>query len=238
MASTDDEGDLAAGDAAEERAGSRSRDRIIAIGASAGGVEALLRIVRILPSSLPAPIVVVIHTPPTGRSRLPAVLERAGALPARHAADGDPLIPGTILVAPPDRHIVSIDHRLSVVDGPRENGVRPAIDPLFRSVARTHGEGAIGVILSGTLDDGTAGIAAIRAAGGTAIAQEPADAICPGMPRSAIDNAGVDHVAAADDIGPLLVQLVRFAPGPSDPGTGRTRSNASRSRPRTSSRGQ
>jgi two-component system chemotaxis response regulator CheB len=200
--------------ATDDRARSTGRspdesDRLVVIGASAGGVEALQRVVRALPSSFPAPIVVVLHLPSTAVSRLPEILDRAGPVPARQATDGGRLEPGVILVAPPDRHVICSDHRLALVEGPRENGVRPAIDPLFRSAARIFGNGTIGVILSGTLDDGTAGIAAIHAGGGVTIAQEPSDAICPGMPQGAIENATIDHVAPADELGDLLVRLVR-----------------------------
>jgi two-component system, chemotaxis family, protein-glutamate methylesterase/glutaminase len=182
--------------------------RVVVIGASAGGVEALQRVVRHLRPSLRAAIVVVLHMPPTAYSRLPEILSRAGPLPARQAVDGEHLEPGVVYVAPPDRHVVLGDHRLTLVEGPRENGVRPAIDPLMRSAARTFGERAIGVILSGTLDDGTAGLAAVHAYGGVTVAQAPDDAICPGMPLSAIDGATVDYVVAADDVGDLLADLV------------------------------
>src|SRR5215210_7981582 len=184
-------------------------ERLIVIGASAGGVEALQRVVRDLPASLPAAIVIVLHVPTTAISRLPDILTRAGALPARHVTSTMSLERSTIYVAPPDRHVVCSDHQLSLVEGPRENGVRPAVDPLFRSAARMFGERAIGVILSGTLDDGTAGAAAIHAHGGITIAQDPDDAICPGMPTSVIETGHVDYVAAADEIPALLADLVR-----------------------------
>jgi two-component system chemotaxis response regulator CheB len=114
-----------------------------------------------------------------------------------------------IFVAPPDRHVLVNEDRLTLVDGPRENGVRPAVDPLFRSAARSFGPRAIGVILSGTMDDGTAGAAAIHAAGGATVAQEPDDAVCPGMPQSAIDSHVIDHIVPASDIGPLLLEVLR-----------------------------
>src|SRR5439155_23599265 len=129
----------------------------------------------------------VLHVPTTPYSRLPQILSRAGMLPARHVIDEERLEPGTIYVAPPDRHVIAMDHRMGVVEGPRENGVRPAIDPPFRSAARAYGAGLIAAVLSGTLDDGTAGIAAVHANGGVTIAQEPSDAMCPGMPTSAIE---------------------------------------------------
>lgn len=186
-----------------------SGTRLVVIGASAGGVEALQRLVRHVPRSFPAPIVVVLHLPPTAVSHLPEILSRAGPLPARTARDGDHLTRGTIHVAPPNRHVVTADGHLQLVEGPRENGVRPAIDPLFRSAARSYGARLIGGVLSGTLDDGTAGLAAIHAAGGVTFAQDPEDAISPGMPESAIENVPIDHVVRADEIGDLLVDLLR-----------------------------
>lgn len=195
----------------------RGRLRLVVLGASAGGVEALQRVVRSLPPSFPAAMVVVLHLPPSAYSRLPDILERAGTLPARHIVDGQYLRPGMIHVAPPDRHVVAVDHRLSLVEGPRENGVRPAVDPLLRSAARQWGDRLISAILSGTLDDGTAGTAAVHAHGGITIAQEPEDAICPGMPESAIAGAPVDYVVPADEMGELLVQLVERRPVPARP---------------------
>ena len=180
----------------------------MAIGASAGGVEALQRVVRNLPQSFPAPIVVVLHVPPTASSRLPEILSRAGILPAVHVMDGLPLESGVIYVAPPDRHVTTNGRGLQLVEGPRENGLRPAIDPLFRSAARSYHEGLVAAVLSGTLDDGTSGIADVHAHGGITIAQEPKDAICPGMPQNAIENATVDYVVRADDMAELFVELM------------------------------
>src|SRR3954447_17974869 len=137
--------------------------RLVVIGGSAGGVEALLRVARTLPPGFPAPIVVVIHIAPTATSRLPEILTRTGPLPAQHVVEGDRLRPGVLSIAPPDRHVVVNDGTLSLIEGPRENGVRPAIDPLFRSAARSYGSGLIAAVLSGTLDDGTAGLAAVHA---------------------------------------------------------------------------
>ena len=189
-----------------------SGGRMVVIGASAGGVEALQRVVRHLPPSFRAPVVVVVHVPPTAFSRLPDILVRAGPLPARHVVDGEHLEPGMIHVAPPDRHVITNDGRLALVDGPRENGVRPAIDPLFRSAARHYADRLIAAVLSGTLDDGTAGLAAVHANGGITVAQEPSDAICPGMPLNAIENATVDYVVPADDMADLFVTLLGQPP--------------------------
>jgi two-component system, chemotaxis family, protein-glutamate methylesterase/glutaminase len=177
-------------------------------------VEALQRLVRNLPAGFEAPLVVVLHVPATASSKLPDILGRAGVLPARHIRDGDRLEAGTIFVAPPDRHVLASDGRLTLVEGPRENGVRPAVDPLFRSAARSHGNRLIAVVLSGTLDDGTAGVAAVRAEGGVTIAQEPSDAICPGMPASAIEGGAIDYVVSADDMADLLVDLISHGQRP------------------------
>jgi two-component system, chemotaxis family, protein-glutamate methylesterase/glutaminase len=182
--------------------------RVVALGASAGGVEALTRIVRELPASFGAPILVVLHMPTTAVSRLPEILRRAGAMPASHASHGLAPRPGHIYVAPPDRHMVVSEGTLLLVEGPRENGVRPAADPLFRSVASWYRRRALGAVLSGTLDDGTAGLAAIRSKGGVTVAQDPADAIAPGMPASAIENVGVDHVVPAAAMPGLFTSFV------------------------------
>ncbi|HEY3523374.1 MAG TPA: chemotaxis protein CheB [Candidatus Limnocylindrales bacterium] len=189
-----------------------SPDRLIVLAASAGGVEALSAVARGLPAGLPAGIVAVLHVPNDATSHMPEILSRAGALPALHASDGATLTPAEFVVAPPDRHVIVSAGRLWLNDGPRENGVRPAADPLFRSAARSYGERAIGVVLSGTLDDGAAGLATIAAAGGMTIVQDPRDAAAPGMPRAALETARVDHVVPADEIGPLLATLVATQP--------------------------
>ncbi|HEX5015880.1 MAG TPA: chemotaxis protein CheB [Candidatus Limnocylindrales bacterium] len=184
------------------------RGRAIALGASAGGVEALTRIVRDLPPTLDAPILVVLHVPPTAVSRLPEILARAGGLPAGHARHGESPRSGRIYVAPPDRHMIVTDGRLVLIEGPHENGVRPAADPLFRSAAAWYRHRLLGAVLSGTLDDGTAGLAAVRAKGGVTAAQAPGDAIAPGMPSSVIENVGVDYVLPANEMGSLLTAFV------------------------------
>jgi len=181
---------------------------LVVIGASAGGVDALQQVVADLPAEFPAAILVVLHVAASGTSVLPQILSRSGPLPASFARDGDELERGQIYVAPADHHMLVHDGRVRLTRGPRENGHRPAIDPLFRSAARTFGNRTIAVILSGTLDDGTAGAAAVHAAGGVTVAQDPDDAINPSMPLSAIENAHVDHVASADEMSALLVRLV------------------------------
>jgi len=184
---------------------------IITIGASAGGVEALTELVRGLPADLPASILVALHVPSHGMNVLPQILSRNGPLPARHAEDGEPIRPGRIYVARPDYHLLVDRGVVRLSRGPRENGVRPAVDPLFRSAAWWHGPRVVGVVLSGTLDDGTAGLLAIKQRGGIAVVQDPADALFPGMPRSALEIVSVDHVAPLGAMASLVDQLARQA---------------------------
>ena len=185
-----------------------SHPRVIVIGASAGGVEALRKIAADLPAQLPASVLVVVHFPPEGMSVLPQILQRAGPLPASHAQDGEPLLPGRIYVAPPDRHLMVRPGHVHVTAGAKENGVRPAADPLFRSAARHYGAAVVGVVLSGNRNDGTMGLLAIRERGGITIVQDPAEALYPGMPTSAVEHVAPDHVCRLDEIGPLLARLV------------------------------
>ena len=180
---------------------------IVVVGASAGGTEALTKLVRGLPADFPAAIFVVVHFPASASSVLPHILTRAGSLPAMHPDDGDAFRPGRIYVARPDCHLMIRDGRLSVRRGPRENTSRPAIDPLFRSAARTAGQRVIGIVLSGNLDDGTAGLLSIKQHGGVAVVQAPETAHYPGMPRSAIDHVPVDYVLPIERMPALLVEL-------------------------------
>jgi two-component system chemotaxis response regulator CheB len=187
---------------------------LVVIGASAGGVEAISAVVAELPRDLRAAVLVVLHVS-RGRSVLPEILARAGRLPAIHPKDGEPIRYGRVYVAPPDHHLVIDGNLLRVVHGPTENGVRPAVDPLFRSAARHFSERVIGVVLSGALDDGTAGLGAIKQAGGVAIVQDPDEAFAPGMPRSARAYVDVDHVLPLREIGPMITSLVRERAAPS-----------------------
>jgi two-component system chemotaxis response regulator CheB len=183
---------------------------IVVIGASAGGVEALTQLVRDLPPGLPASLFVACHFPSGHRSALPHILSRSGAVLATHAIDGELFHPGHIYVAPPDYHLLlAADQRMHLTRGPRENHNRPAIDPLFRSAARNYGSRVIGVILTGFLDDGTAGLLAVRSGGGIAVVQDPADAAVASMPETAVRIAGADHCVTLDRLAPLLEELIR-----------------------------
>jgi two-component system chemotaxis response regulator CheB len=154
-------------------------------------------------------VFVVVHTAPYVPSRLADVLRRAGPLDAVAATNGAPLELGKIVVAPPDEHLLIEPGRVRLAHGPKENRARPAIDPLFRSAALHYGPRVLGVILSGALDDGTPGLWVVKDRGGIAIVQDPADALLPSMPTSALSNVAVDHVVPAHEIAPLLTTLVR-----------------------------
>jgi len=160
--------------------------RVIGIAASAGGVEALRHVVAALPAGLDAAVCIVLHIPPTGRSLLAPILGRNSPLDAVLATHGMPLRAGTLYVAPADHHLLVLADVLELTRGPKENGVRPAADPMFRSLARAWGDNAIAVVLSGALDDGAAGARAVADAGGTVVVQDPADAVVPGMPSATI----------------------------------------------------
>ncbi|MBP2313757.1 chemotaxis protein CheB [Azospirillum soli] len=193
---------------------------ILAIGASAGGVTALQKLFSAMPRDVSATVFVVQHV---GRSQsvLPALLTRAGWLPAFHPQDGQPVRPGWIHVAPPDHHLLVKDGRTLVRRGARENRCRPAIDPLFRSVAVAYGPRAVGAILTGTLDDGAAGLRAVKRCGGVAMVQDPADAEWPDMPRHALEHASVDAPMDAcvplSDMPALLARLLNEPAGPAVP---------------------
>ena len=185
-----------------------ARRDIIVIGGSAGALEVLPTLVAKLPHDLQAAVFIVLHISPARESLLPHILTRAGRMPASQPADHERIKYGQIYVAPPDQHLILENRHISLVHGPKENRSRPAIDPLFRSAAVNYGPRVIGVLLSGSLDDGTAGLRAIKQRGGITIVQDPADAIYQGMPESAIYNNSVDHIVKADAIASLLRQLV------------------------------
>lgn len=190
--------------------------RLILIGASSGGISALMEIARGLQPGFPAPICVVQHVG-ANPSILPELLAARGPHPAVHARDRQLLTPGVIHVAPPDHHMLVEGRYLRLTRGPRENHTRPAIDPLFRSAALAWGPRAIGVVLTGQMDDGSAGLAAIKRRGGIAIVQDPATAEEPSMPRCALERVAVDHKPALAGIAPLLSRLVQQQPGPETP---------------------
>jgi two-component system, chemotaxis family, protein-glutamate methylesterase/glutaminase len=185
------------------------RKDIVVIGASAGGMEALQKLVSRLPADLPASLFVVWHLSPGIKSMLPAVLDRAGPLKAAHPADGDRIEPGRIYVAPNDHHMLLENGYIRITKGPKENRFRPAVDPLFRSAAYIYGPRVIGVVLTGALDDGTAGLYTIKLRGGTAIVQEPADATIRAMPLNALEHTEADYRLPVGEIGELLGRLVR-----------------------------
>jgi two-component system chemotaxis response regulator CheB len=187
---------------------------IVVIGASAGGMGALETLVAGLPTDLPAALFVVWHLAPGVKSVLPTVLNRAGPLPAANPKDGDAIRPGRIHVAPNDHHMLLERGYIRIAKGPKENRFRPAVDPLFRSAAYIYGSRVIGIVLSGALDDGTAGLWAIKLRGGTAIVQDPADAMHRSMPLSALENVEVDYKVPVAEIGALLGRLAREEAGP------------------------
>jgi two-component system chemotaxis response regulator CheB len=189
--------------------------KLILIGASAGGVNALTSLTAALPANLPATVLIVMHIG-ARRSLLPNILQKLCPLPVRHAEDFAPLLPGEVLIAPPDCHLTVELHegqaRARLWHGPKENHTRPAIDPLFRSAAATFDGKVIATILTGYLDDGTAGLSAVKACGGCAIVQDPNDAQVPDMPASAISHVSVDHVLPLLEIAPVLASLAQAQP--------------------------
>jgi two-component system chemotaxis response regulator CheB len=200
---------------ARARMAHQNRD-IVVIGASAGGVQALQRLTSKLPGDFPAAVFVVLHLWPGSPSYLAAILGRAGPLPVSEAVNGAPIRKGEIFVAPTDFHLLLEEGVINVVHGPRENRARPAINPLFRSAASVFRNRVIGVILTGTLDDGAAGLWAIKQCGGLAVVQS--DAAFDQMPRSAIESVAVDYQVPLDEIAPLLSRLTRETVHDSQPG--------------------
>lgn len=184
-----------------------AKRNIIVIGASAGGFQGIKTIVAGLPKDLDASVFIVWHMSPNARGILPQVLTRFGTLPAAHAIDNEPINQGRVYIAPPDHHLIIENGKVRVTRGPKENMFRPAIDPLFRSAAYVYKEKVIGVILSGALDDGTAGLWLIKQRGGLAVVQDPEEAEVASMPENAIKAVAVDHVVPVEEIAYLLVKL-------------------------------
>src|SRR5256885_4553560 len=173
---------------------------IVVVGTSAGGVEALATLVSTLPPRLPAAIFVVLHISAHSPSFVPDILDRSGLLETVQASDGMEIKHGRIYVAPPDHHMLVGHGNVRVVRGPKENRHRPAVDPLFRSAALAYGPRVVGVILTGALDDGTAGLRAVKRCGGLAVVQDPRDALFPSMPQSALQHVRVDHCLSVGEI--------------------------------------
>jgi two-component system chemotaxis response regulator CheB len=182
---------------------------VIVIGASSGGVEALSTIVSGLPEDLPAAVFIVLHVRPDVPSHLPAILNRCGRLPASHAVDEEPIRRGRIYVAPPGVQMYLQPGRISLRRGPSENSHRPAIDPLFRTAAHYYGPRVIGVVLTGAMDDGSAGLLAVKRGGGLALAQDPREAAFPDMPANALEAVDSAQPVATDELPALLVTLTQ-----------------------------
>jgi len=187
---------------------------VIVIGASSGGVEILLGLASELPADFQAPVFVCIHTSPDFLNPLPDLLTNRGPLPAVHPLHGDRVLPGHIYIAPPDNHLLVRQGYVEVVRGPRENGHRPAVDPLFRTASWSYGPRVVGIVLTGHLDCGTAGMMSVKARGGLAVVQDPATAIAPAMPQSVLKRVTVDHIVKPAELPGLLIRLVRE---PADP---------------------
>jgi len=181
---------------------------LIVIGASTGGVEAIPKLVRELQADLPAAVLIALAAAPHIPHLLTAILNKVSALPAHQAVQGEAIEKGRIYVAPPDQHMKIWNEHIHLDHGPRENRHRPAIDALFRSAAAL-GPRAVGVILSGSLEDGTAGLQAIKDNGGMAIVQDPAEALAPEMPQNVREHVAVDFCLPLVEIGKLLNQLAQ-----------------------------
>lgn len=191
---------------------------IVVIGASAGGLTVLCELMRGLPMRFPAAVFIAVHTSADNPGVLPQILARFGPLPVAFAHDGETIERGRIYVAPPDHHLLIERDRVRVTHGPKENGFRPAVDPLFRTAARSYGPRTIGLVLSGALNDGTHGLALIAEAGGVALAQDPQEALIPSMPLSAIQNVEVRRVLHSTEIAGVLADLVHeTVDDPDDP---------------------
>lgn len=204
------------------------RPGLVVIGASAGGVETLRRVVGGLPADLNATVCIVLHMAPGSPSALAAILDRASELTVRAARQTEVLRPGEVLVAPPDHHLLITGGQAALNVGPRENGHRPAVDPLFRSAAAAHDRRVVGVVLSGTRDDGTAGLAVIKANGGKAIVQDPEEALYSGMPANAIAHVEVDRILPSGEIADAIAGYVNGPDRPegADPPGGTTKRGA------------
>ncbi|HWF37046.1 MAG TPA: chemotaxis protein CheB [Candidatus Acidoferrales bacterium] len=187
--------------------------KVIAVGASAGGVEALKDLFQRLPPDLPAAIFTVLHIPPWADSHLPEIINKVSPLLASHPRNGEHVRAGRIYVARPNCHLILDDSTVQLTNAPKENRNRPAVDPLFRSAALNYGPDAIGVVLTGALDDGTAGLWELKRRGGIAVVQDPREALHPQMPNSAIANVDVDYIVPLNEMAELLTELCRSESG-------------------------
>ena len=191
---------------------------IVAIGASAGGITAMQRVLGSLPSDLAASVLLVLHLSEHHPTEIEKVLSKAGQLPASIAVDGQPMLHGHVYIAPPNRHLLISGDSLRLGVGPRENSFRPSIDALFRSCVAAGMSGrTIAVVLSGFLDDGAAGLQVLQLHGGIAVVQDPKDAEQPDMPLNALRQVAADHVCSAEDMGALIARLASGPAGPSVP---------------------
>jgi two-component system, chemotaxis family, protein-glutamate methylesterase/glutaminase len=192
----------------------KSKDsRLVVIGTSAGGIEALKKLLAQLPQDFPAPVFIVMHMGADSDGEVfVRVLKASGGLPCQLAQDGQAFKSGHVYLAPPDQHMLIARGKLMLSKGARENRFRPAIDPLFRSAAVTYGNHVIGIILTGYLDDGTSGMLAIKRCGGICVAQDLNDALYPDMPQSVITNVGADYCVPIAQMGALLAELVGKEP--------------------------
>lgn len=191
-----------------------SRRDIIAIGGSLGAVDAVKQLCRDLPGDLAASIFIVIHVGAKGKDLLAGIFDANSSISISTAVDGEVLRPGHAYVAPADHHLLVIGNVVRLGRGPRENMARPAVDPLFRSVAISFGSRAIAVVLTGMLNDGTSGLADVKRCGGTTVVQNPADAVAPDMPRGALRGSDVDYRAPLSEMATLLIKLVGEEAGP------------------------
>ncbi|MBD3884688.1 chemotaxis protein CheB [Phormidium tenue FACHB-886] len=180
---------------------------IIVIGASAGGIEALIKLISRLPSDLPAAIFIVVHFPSWSKSFMPKILNKEAKLYANHASDREAIEHGRIYIPLPDCHLLVKRGYVRLAEGPKENGFRPAIDALFRTAANAYRQRVVGIVLSGALDDGTAGLMDIKRLGGVAVVQNPDEALFASMPQSAIEHVAVDRVLPITEIAAELVRL-------------------------------
>lgn len=188
--------------------GSASRPDLVVVGGSAGGVEVLKRFVAGLPADLPATVCVVLHLASSSPSLLPGILARGAAVQVLPATEDAPLVPGVVYVGVPDNHLVVVDDALSLGVGARENGYRPSVDVLLRSAALARGRRVVGVVLTGMLDDGTAGLAAVARHGGTALVQDPQDAEFPSMPCNALEATPGARALPLDALAEEVVRIV------------------------------